>query len=192
MRLGMLVGTAVAMLALQGCAETTPNLGKRGQPSQTSVQWFNPDGSPRFVAYVACTSEDESCSTANKAFSEWADDRHVELRLIESDDAVFRSGTPSSGKAKTMPYRVVIRFVPLVVPSFSPFSGGSHVVGRYTPPKVGYRATTYVFDSATGSLLQETPAHKEVAANPDDHANRYIQSEVDDFLTSLDPAYSRK
>ena len=189
MRLFLLMASTVVALVLQGCAGTGSVIAQSGPQS---VQLFNADSSPRFTFYLACTSEDESCSTAENTFSDWASDRHVTLRLTEPNDALFTSGIPSFDKTTHLPYRVAVHFVPLVVPSFSQFSGGNEPIGGYTPPKVGYTATIYVFDSATGKLLQKRPVHEERKANPQDHANEYIHSEVNEFIARLDSAYLHK
>jgi len=186
MRLVLGAVSIAVVLALQGCAGAGPVIAQNGtQP----LQLFNADSSPRFTFYLACTSEDASCSTAENTFSDWASDRHVTLRLTEADDALFTNGIPSSGKSTDLPYRVAVHFAPLVVPSFSQFAGGSQSMGGYTPPKVGYTATTYVFDSATGKLLQKIPSHEQRTTDPHDHANSYIHAEVNAFIAKLDPAY---
>ena len=189
MRLFLSMASVVVALVLQGCAGTGSVIAQSGPQS---LQLFNADSSPRFAFYLACMSEDASCSTAENAFSDWASDRHIILHPAEPDDAVFTSGIPSSGKNTDLPYRVAVHFVPLVVPSFSQFMGGGAPVGSYTPPKVGYTATIYIFDSATGKLLQKLPAHEQRTTNPKDHANGYIRSEVNGFIASLDPAYLHK
>jgi hypothetical protein len=193
MRPVLLMLSVMVSLVLQGCAGTDVAVNQSGQQSLRSLQLFNADSSPRFTFYLACTSEDASCSTAENAFSDWASDRHVTSRLVEADDALFTSGMPSFGRNTKLPYRVAVHFVPLVVPSFTQMMGNSSTaIGGYTPPKVGYTATIYVFDSATGHLLQKLPAHEQRTAIPHDHANGYIRSEVSTFLASLDPAYSHR
>jgi hypothetical protein len=189
MRLFILMASIVVALVLQGCAGTGSVIPQSGPQS---LQLFNADSSPRFTFYLACTSEDASCSTAENAFSDWASDRHVTFRLTEPDDALFTSGIPSFGKNADLPYRVAVRFAPLVIPSFTQFNGGGQAQGGYTPPKVGYTATIYVFDSATGKLLQKHPAHEQRTTDPHGQANGYIRSEVNGFIASLDPAYRRK
>ncbi|MBB6188407.1 hypothetical protein [Rhodanobacter sp. MP7CTX1] len=191
MRLFLSMASVVVAVVLQGCAGTDVAVSQAGQQTLRSLQLFKADSSPRFTFYLACTSEDASCSTAENTFSDWATDRHVTLRLAEPDDALFTSGIPSFGRSTDLPYRVAVHFVPLVVPSFTmtSHSYGGPMLGGYTPPKVGYTATIYVFDSATGKLLQKLPAHEERTTNPRDHANGYIRSEVNTFLARLDPAY---
>jgi len=189
MRSLMRMTVIVAAVALQGCVGTPTVLDKSQQQSLNSMQLFNKDASPRFIAYVACTSEDESCATVHKIFSEWADQRQVTLHLINADDAMFNGVTVSPSKAANKPYRLAIKINPLLVPSFFQFRGGEHPVGGYYPPRVGYRATVYVVDATSGAILQELPVHHEVTANPNDTANGYLQRVVDTLLTSVDPAY---
>jgi hypothetical protein len=189
MRPFLLMTSIVVALVLQGCAGTGSVIAQTGPQS---LQLFNADSSPRFTFYLACKSEDASCSTAENAFSDWACDRHVTLLLAEPDDALFTTGIPSFKKNTDLPYRVAVHFVPLVVPSFTQFNGGGQAQGGYTPPKVGYTATIYVFDSATGKLLQKIPAHDQRTTEPHGHANGYIRSEVNGFIASLDPAYWHK
>ena len=193
MRAFLLMVIVVVALVLQGCAGTDVAVSQTGQQSLRALQLFKADSTPRFTFYLACTSEDANCATVENAFSEWESDRHVTSRLVEADDALFTSGTPSFGRNADLPYRVAVRFVPLVVPSFTQFMGNqSTAIGGYTPPKVGYTATIYVFDSATGRLLQELPAQEQRTTNPHDHANGYIRSEVNTLLARLDPAYSHR
>jgi hypothetical protein len=189
MRFFLSMAGVVVALALQGCAGTGSVIAQSGPQA---LQLFNADSSPRFTFYLACTSEDASCSTVENAFSDWASDRHVTLRLAEPGDTLFTSGIPSFGKSTDLPYRVAVRFAPLVVPSFTQFNGGGQAQGGYTPPKVGYTATIYVFDSAAGKLLQKAPSHEQRTTEPHGHANGYIRSEVNGFIASLDPAYRQK
>jgi len=193
MRAFLFMVSVVAALVLQGCAGTDVAVSQTSQHSLQDLHLFKADSTPRFIFYLACTSEDASCATVENAFSEWASDRHVTSRLVEADDALFTSGMPSFGRNTDLPYRVAVRFVPLVVPSFTQFMGNqSTALGGYTPPKVGYTATIYVFDSATGKLLQDVSAHEQQTTPPHGHANGYIRSEVNTFLASLDPGYSHR
>jgi hypothetical protein len=193
MRAFLSMVSVVVALVLQGCAGTDVAVNQTGQQSLRTLQLFKADSTPRFAFYLACTSEDASCATVEHAFFDWESDRHVTSRLVEADDALFTSGIPSFGRNNDLPYRVAVRFVPLVVPSFTQIMGNqSTATGGYTPPKVGYTATIYVFDSATGKLLQELPAHEERTTTPHGHANGYIHSEVNTFLARLDPAYSHQ
>ncbi|WP_380003450.1 hypothetical protein [Dyella halodurans] len=179
----------LAAVTLQGCVGTPTVLDKAQQQSLDSMQLFNKDASPRFTAYVACTSEDESCATVHKIFSEWADQRQVTLHLINADDPMFKGTAASATKAMNKPYRLAIKINPLLVPSFFQFRGGQYPVGGYYPPRVGYKATVYVVDATSGAILQELPVHHEITANPKDTANGYVQRVVDTLLVSLDPTY---
>lgn len=189
MRLRMLIAAIVLGMTLQGCARSPTVLGATEQQSLKSMALFGDDGSPRFAAYMACTSEDQSCALVDKAFSTWADERRIAIHLVEDDDAAFKSGVLSSGKAPVLPYRLALQVSPLLVPSFFQFRGGMHAQGGYKPPRVGYKARIYVFDAKTGALLKDMPVHQEVTANPDATANSYIQSEMGILISSVDPYY---
>ncbi|MDR3447496.1 hypothetical protein [Dyella sp.] len=189
MRRLMLVAMIVSGWALHGCARAPTVLSGTDQQSLKSMALFSDDGSPRFVAYVACTSEDQSCALVDKAFATWADDRHVALHLVESSDAAFNDGVLSSAKGSGQPYRLAMQIDPLLVPSFFQFRGGMNAQGGYKPPRVGYKARIYVFDAKTGALLKDYPIHQEVTANPDSTANGYIRSEMGILISSIDPDY---
>lgn len=190
MRSLMAMTAILAAVALQGCAQTPAVLSKTQQQSLKSMQLFGKDASPRFTAYLACTSEDESCATVHKLFSEWADQRKVTLHLMDADDAIFKGGNVSASKAVNEPYRLAIKINPLLVPSFFQFRGGQYPVGGYYPPRVGYRGAVYVLDARTGAILQELPVHHEITANPNDTANGYIQTVVGALLANIDPTYA--
>lgn len=189
MRPQVLIAVIVLGIMLQGCARSPTVLGQSEQQSLKSMALFGDDGNPRFTAYVACTSEDQSCALVDKAFSAWAEQRRIVIHLVEDDDAAFKSGILSSGKASKPPYRLALQINPLLVPSFFQFRGGMHAQGGYKPPRVGYSARIYVFDAQTGTLLKDMPVHQEVTANPDSTANRYIQSEMGVLISSVDPYY---
>ena len=189
MRIQVLIALIVSGVMLQGCARAPTVLGETEQASLRSMALFGDDGNPRFAAYVACTSEDQSCVLVDKAFSTWADRRRIVIHLVEDDDAAFKSGILSSGKAPKQPYRLALQVSPLLVPSFFQFRGGMHAQGGYKPPRVGYTARVYVFDAQTGTLLKDMPVHQEITANPDSTANSYIQSEMGILIGSVDPYY---
>jgi hypothetical protein len=194
MRFRTLVGSVFIALALQGCVGTGSVISQAQQQSLQSLQLFKADSSPRFTFYLACTSEDASCVAAEHAFSDWARDRHVTLRAVEPGDRSFKSGQSSTRQPADMPYRVAVRFAPLIVPSFNLTSvnASGTMDGGYVPPKVGYTATIHVFDAATGKLLLELPAHEQRVADFKADAGEYIRSEVRTFVAGLDPAYPRK
>jgi hypothetical protein len=179
----------LAMVALEGCVGAPTILSKDEQKSLQAIPLFDKDASPRFSAYVACTSEDESCATVHKAFSQWTDERRIDLHLIDPDDAVFQGGAPTAKKAASKPYRVAFQLKPLVVPSFFQFRGGVHSQGGYVPPRVGYKGNVYVVDAATGAVLQTLAVHQEITARPEDPMNGYLMTEMNTLLVSVDPTY---
>ncbi|RDI98762.1 hypothetical protein DVT68_09615 [Dyella solisilvae] len=183
------MAAVLVALALQGCAETPAVLSRTEQQSLKAMKLFGEDASPRFTAYLSCTSEDESCATVNKLFSEWANKRQITLHLIEPDDTIFKGVAVSSSKAVSEPYRLAIQINTLLAPSFFQLRGGTYPIGGYYPPRVGYRGTVYVVDARTGAILQEFPVHHEITANPNDTANGYIQTVVGALIANLDPTY---
>ena len=189
MRLRVLIAVIVLGLTLLGCARSPTVLGESEQQSLKSIALFGEDGHPRFAAYVACASEDQSCALVDKAFATWGDQRQIAMHLVENDDAAFKSGMLSSGTAAKQPYRLAMQVNPLLVPSFFQFRGGMHAQGGYKPPRVGYKARICVFDAQTGALLTDMSVHQEVTANPDSTANSYIQSEMGILIGSVDPYY---
>lgn len=190
----MLAGMVVAALVLQGCVGTATVIGKTDQASLQSLQLFGPDEAARFTLQLACTSEDASCVTVEHAFSGWADDRHIAMQMVEPGDASFTRGRPSTGASAQPPYRVAIRFAPLVVASFNKvnFGADGSSSGDYKPPRVSYTATLYVFDAASGKLLQQVPYHEQRTADFKADAGDYLRVEVKNFIASLDPAYTHK
>ena len=192
MRLRVWIESTLIVLALQGCAGTDTVVNQTQQKSLQSLQLFNADLSPRFSFYLACTSEDASCVTAENAFSTWSRSRGIAMRPIEPGDASFTGGIPSSGRHDALPYRVAIRIAPLIVPSYDGSGGvGGDMRGGYQPPKVGYTGTIYVFDSATGKLLLNTSIHEQRDASYKGDASEYVRSEMNTLIGNLDPAYSR-
>jgi len=194
MRIRSLAANVVVALALQGCAGAATVISSAQQQSLQSLQLFGADASPRFTFDLACTSEDASCVTVERAFANWAQDRHVSMQSVEPDDASFRPGHPSIPQAASVPYRLAVRFAPLVIASFNKINvtqGGS-LSGDYKPPKVGYTATLYVFDAASGKLMQQVPFHEQRTADFKADAGDYLRVEVKNFVASLDPAYSHE
>ena len=187
MRIRGMAATVVVALALQGCAGTAMVINGAQQQSLQSLQLFGPDAIPRFTFTLACTSEDASCITVEHAFADWAQDRHVSMQSVEPDDASFQPGHSSAAVAG-LPYRLAVRFAPLVIASFNKINvtqGGS-LSGDYKPPKVGYTATLYVFDAGTGKLLQQVPFHEQRTADFKADAGDYLRAEVKNFVASLD------
>lgn len=191
MRIRVLMAAIIVVaMTLQGCAGAGQLMSPAQQESLQSLQLFNADSSPRFTFYLACTSDSVNCVTVENAFSDWAADRHVSLRAVGLDDGSFRSGQPSRPSDQAMPYRVAVHFAPWIVAGYTVTSldknGGSY------PPVVGYSATMYVFDAATGRLLQTLPVRAQQTADGKGDANPYIRSTVRNYLASLDPAYAKK
>lgn len=194
MRFRTMVGGTVIALALSGCAGTETVIDRAQQQSLQSLHLFNSDGSPRFTFNLTCTSEDVSCVTVERAFSGWAQDRHISMHSVESGDASFRPGRPSIPQVAGVPYRLAVHFAPLVIPSFNEINVGADgsLIGDYKPPKVGYTATLYVLDAGTGKLVQQVPFHEQRTADFKADAGSYLRAEVRNFIASLDPAYRRK
>jgi hypothetical protein len=191
MRIRMWAAGSVAAAILQGCVETNPVMPPGAQQNLQSLQLFNADASPRFTFYLACTSDTVKCITIEKAFDEWADERHVSLHRVETDDGSFQNGRPSRPHDQVMPYRVAVHYAPWIKPSYTTTTLGSS--GGSYPPLIGYSATIYVFDAATGKLLQTLPARAEQSADSNNGpANPYLRAEVRSFLASLDPAYAKR
>lgn len=180
-------GCFAIVLALQGCAGTPSDISNAEQQSLQSLQLFSPQGKPRFSFDLACTSEDASCSSVERTFSDWAQARNITMQKVESDEGLLK---PEPRAAPTMPYRLAVRFSPLVVGSYNKVNvtGGS-LHGGYTPPAVSYVATLYVFDTSSGKLLRQVRFHEQRTADFKGDASGYIRAEVKNFITSLDPSY---
>ena len=184
----VMVATLVAM-GLQACVGAGPVVSPATQENLQSLQLFNADSTPRFTFYLACTSDTVNCGNIENWFGEWASDRHVALRSTDPGDGSFKEGQPSRAKEQALPYRLAVHYQPWMKPSYTLTSYFKQ--GGETAPAIGYSATIYVFDSATGKLLQALPIHAETTANEQKGpANPYLHAEVDNFLASLDPTYS--
>jgi len=175
-------------LVLFGCAGTPTVLNKGEQQSLKAIPLFSENGSAQFSAYMACTSDDLSCTTVNKVFSEWSADRDVSLHLVDADDAFFKAGGRASNGDAGKPYRLGFQIHTVIVPSTFTWDGGTSSLGGSTPPKVGYKATVYIYD-VHGVLLQEIPVHQELTAKQHEQANGYIRSEMTLLLSSIDSRY---
>ncbi|MHA6205844.1 hypothetical protein ACXU4B_15570 [Dyella soli] len=185
----MSAAAILAAMALQGCVGDKPVVNAAAQRQLQSLQLFNADTSPRFTFYLACTSDTVNCVNVRNWFEQWATDRHVTLRGAEPTDPSFQDGQPSRAREQALPYRLAVYYQPWMKPSYTVTTltknGGSY------PPLLGYTATIYVFDSATGKLLQAMPARAEKSADKRKGvANPYLHEQVDSFLASLDPAYA--
>lgn len=192
MRLRTVTGFFAFVLSLTGCAGTPTVLTQSQQKTLQSMQLFDPAEKPRFTFYLACTSTDISCINAEHAFDRWAEARKVDMHAVEPTDNAFQAGAtaaPSTSavpKIAALPYRVAVRYAPIVIPGFNIHDGGT---SNYTPPKIGYTATIKVFDTASGKLLQEMPARDQETTKPEGDAGVYIRAQVKRFIASLDPAY---
>ena len=191
MRNAVLGCVAIAM-TLQGCVGTANVLSRTEQQSLQSFQLFSPDTSPRFTFDLTCISNDMSCLTVEHAFSDWAQNRHIAMRMVESKDLMLNREHRSKVPKPATPYRLAVRFAPLVVASYNMiYSKGDTLSGGYTPPSVSYTATLYIFDVTTGKLLRQIPFHDRRTGEFKADANGYIRSEVNGFIASLDPTYRR-
>ncbi|WP_445145192.1 hypothetical protein [Dyella sp. Tek66A03] len=186
----VVVATLVTMV-LQGCVAAGPVVDPTAQQNLHSLQLFNADASPRFTFYLACTSDTVNCGNVENWFGEWASDRHITLRNADPADGPFKDGQPSRAKEQALPYRLAVHYQPWMKPSYTVTSYTKQ--GGDAAPAIGYSATIYVFDSATGKLLQAVPVHAETTAKEQKGvANPYLHDEVDGFLASLDPTYASK
>jgi hypothetical protein len=183
------VSALVAMI-LQGCVATGPVVDPAAQKNLQSLQLFNADSSPRFTFYLACTSDTVNCGNIQNWFGEWASDRHVTLRNADPGDEPFKAGQPSRAKEQALPYRLAVHYQPWMKAGYTLTSYFKQ--GGEAAPAIGYSATVYVFDSATGKLLQALPVRAETTANEQKGpANSYLRAEVESFLASLDPIPSQ-
>ena len=175
MRLALLAGSLLLVLALQGCAGTPAVLDSAGQKSLQSLPLFGPDGHPRFSLDLTCDDRHGSCAAAENTFSNWARSRSLRLRLIDPGDD---SSVPA-GAGSVLPYRMAIRLTPTIIPSYD-VSGGVHgdMRGGYTPPRIGYAATIDVRDAASGKLLCKVDAHDQQTGKYKADANAYIRAEM--------------
>lgn len=182
---GNVFGGLLVAAALQGCAGTPTVLGAADQQSLQSLPLFAQGGTSQFGFELACHGEFASCSAIRHGFEHWADDRHIRMQMVESAD-----GLPPADRQGATLYRLVISITPLVVSSYNKiYVKGVDLSGKYTPPKISYRAKLYVFDSATGKKLRDISFHDERVADFKADANVYLQAEVSTIIASVDPFY---
>jgi hypothetical protein len=185
-------GCVAIAIMLQGCVGTANVLGTAEQQSLQSFQLFTPDTSPRFTLDLACVSHDMSCLTVENTFSDWANNRQIGMRMVEPEDLMLNRNRRSKASQPATPYRLAVRFAPLVVASYNMiYSKGNTLSGGYTPPSVSYTATLFIFDATTGKLLRQIPFHDRRTGEFKAEANEYIRNEVNNFIASLDPTYRR-
>ncbi|MFA6229230.1 MAG: hypothetical protein WC617_03510 [Rhodanobacter sp.] len=186
---GMLAGL-LAATTLQGCAGTAQIISVAQQQSLQSLPLFRKDGSPRFSLELACNGEFVACNTTQHAFERWASARGIDMQMVPADAISGHTDRRDAKPASSAPYRLAIEIAPLVVSSYNKVSiKGDDFQGGYTPPKVGYRATLYVFDVANGMQLREIPFHDEDVAKFKTDANVYLRAELADVIGNLDPRY---
>lgn len=186
MRFLAATGICALVLSLAGCAGTPTVVGQSRQKMLLALHLFDASDKPRFTFYLACTSDDVSCINAGHAFDRWADDRRVDLHAVEPTDAAFQVVAPAAAQRNALPYRIAVRYAPIVIPGFNVHDGGTT---NYTSPKVGYTATIKVFDTASGKLLQEIPARNQQATTQEGDAGDYVRAQVKGFIASIDPDY---
>lgn len=169
---------------------------KAAQDSLASLQLFDAQSQPRFVAYLACdprtSDEAVQCPTVSRVFNTWHNDRHVEVREIKTDDPLFKSGRPSisSGTASGRPYRLAIRYDPVVVPSFDRWSGTSGTMtSGFVPGRVGYEVTLYVFSTASDALVRKLTLHDQVEMPQSANVTPTIKAGAREVIGQIDPAF---
>jgi hypothetical protein len=178
MRTGTSIASLLGLMLLNACASAPAG--------NAPVQLFGAQDAPRFHAYLACTSNTVDCAIVQRAFDQWADDRHVALDTVAPDNRAFMTGTPSPADEQAQPYRITMRFVPDLSAPANPMGGGS------MRPMISYSATVHVFEASTGRLLK-TMSFKDKAIIDQDsgQANPYINAQVRSFLRQFDPAYAK-
>jgi len=186
----MLLATTTQLI---GCA-ATPSSDHNGI---SQLQLFDASGRARFSFYYSCaeSSEMNLCWVPSKYFSLWARERHVSIAELPDDPASnAKSDALSANLAKIdsgADYRIVVRFVPFIRPSYTITTGssGPPVLAPYEPPKVGYQADLHVYASHDGALLTQASYHSRTDAPFKADAVPYIKAGVRAVLTALDPSY---
>lgn len=195
MRKSSFVVIVIAGLSLSGCA----GMGTKAPQDSglASLQLFDAQSHPRFVAYLACdprtSDEAVQCLTVSRAFDVWRNDRHVEIHEIEVDDPLFKSERPSTSSWTTTgkPYRLAIRYDPVVVPSFDRWSGTSGTMtSGFVPGRVGYEVTLYVFSTASDALVRKLTLHDQVEMPQSANVTPTIKAGAYEVIAQIDPAYS--
>lgn len=171
---------------LQGCAGQPTVFGRSEQASLQQLRLFDANARPRFDFHLTCHSPDVSCINVENAFSKWAAARHVRLVILDDDDRFDNVGSGLGSRATT-PYRLTVKFLPLIVPSYDESGGTSgNMRAGYEPPKVGYGATLQVFDRATGKRVLTMRVHDQRVAKYKADAGDYLRAEVAEFLAGLE------
>ncbi len=176
---------------LQGCAGQPSVFGRGEQASLQQLRLFDANARPRFDLYLACNSPDVSCINVENAFSHWATARHVRLVILDSDDG-FGNGRSRRGSRATTPYRLTVKFLPVIIPSYDESGGTSgNMRAGYEPPKVGYGATLQVFDTASGKRVLSMRVHDQRVAKYKADAGDYLRAEVAEFVAGFEVRPSR-
>ena len=150
-----------------------------------AVQLFGSNDTPRFHAYVACTSNTVNCAIVGRAFDSWAGDRRVSLDTVSPDDKAFIAGTPSPAAERTLPYRLAVRYATDMSAPANPMGGGSMT------PMISYVATVQVFDASTGRLLKTMSFKDKILIDQSGGtANPYINAQVRGLLKHVDAGYA--
>lgn len=181
---------SLAAMLLAGCAATPVQAGN----DLARLHLFGADGTPRFNVYLTCagdvSAETQLCWVPSKYFRRWADARRAPMKSLP-DGSPFDSvvGVPPdqrSANVANAEYRVVIRFAPIAVASYTSEADG---MGGYAPPKAGYRADVYVYSNAGDMLVAHADYHHKVDAPHHADAVPFVKLGVQAVLASLDPGY---
>ena len=129
-----------------------------------TLHLFDKSNSPRFSFYFSCTghvaAETELCWVPAKYFTEWADERHVSIRQLHDDEGFDERlgvhATERGARDATLDYRILVRFRPVALPSYSSEVDG---MGGYIAPKAGYEADLFVYSTSRGELAARTSLH---------------------------------
>lgn len=178
---------------LQGCNGLPTKVDSR----LASLHLFEPGGQPRFTAELACagltSTDDVQCLTVENAFSAWAAKRHITLREIDKNDPAFQAGETAPllrAVHSDEPYLLLIRFEPLVEPSFRETGNGVPMYGSSGHAgSIGYRAWIRIFSTATGTLVAESSPHRQRSMPDHVDITPAFKAEVYEVIRSIDPAY---
>lgn len=177
-------------IGLQGCAGTPSLLKPAQQTSLQALGLYRADGTAQYALYLACHSTDVSCITAENVFEAWASARQIPLRMVESDDSVFRTGQPRRPLGAKQPYRLALRVEPVITPSYDESGGTSgNMRAGFTPPRVGYVATLVVIESSSGKQLLTLSLHEQRTAAYKADAGSYIRAEMQSLIHAIDPSW---
>ena len=182
---------SLVALLLAGCATSASNSGG----ALEKLHLFDTSGAPRFSLYYSCAgqvaAETELCWVPSKYFSFWANERHIAITELATTSAFdVNAGVPAAQRAKNeagVDYRVVVRFAPLVTPSYTSENTG---MGGFVPPKVGYQADMYVYATGDGKLIAQSDYHHKTDAPFKADSVPYIKAGVRAVIAALDPAYA--